>query len=192
MADSRRSSRLLCMRLLPFACPGAIFAWLACLAFAACLALGACNPPHHTTTTIGPGGKNIIQGEYETLGTTLLQKRMRLDEARQQACGKHVEKNRVTESGDDRPGDAEPDHHRERERHPVEGHRPAFPLLRGGVRHEGHRTRPDESAPEAVAHSHQGEQQRRRRERIEEQRSGIPEQPHLEGQFAPEAMLWTK
>ena len=39
-----------------------------------------------------------------------------------------------------------------------------------------------------MAHSHQGEQQRRRRERIEEQRSGIPEQPHLEGQFAPEAI----
>ncbi len=38
-----------------------------------------------TTNTIGPGGKNILQGEYETLGSTIIHKRFRLDEAQQQA-----------------------------------------------------------------------------------------------------------
>ena len=38
-----------------------------------------------TTTTVGPGGKNMIPSQYETLGATLLHKRLRLDEAQQQA-----------------------------------------------------------------------------------------------------------
>jgi len=38
-----------------------------------------------STTTVGPGGKNIILAEYESLGATLMHKRMRHDEARQQA-----------------------------------------------------------------------------------------------------------
>ncbi|GAC1468238.1 MAG: hypothetical protein NVSMB9_10710 [Isosphaeraceae bacterium] len=37
------------------------------------------------TSTIGPGGKNIIQAEYENIGSMLLHKRMRLDEVQQQA-----------------------------------------------------------------------------------------------------------
>src|SRR6185312_3825668 len=37
------------------------------------------------TSTIGPGGTNIIQAEYETLGTFLMHKKMRLEEVRQQA-----------------------------------------------------------------------------------------------------------
>ncbi len=38
-----------------------------------------------STTTVGPGGKNIILAQYETLGATLMHKRMRHDEMRQQA-----------------------------------------------------------------------------------------------------------
>ncbi len=37
------------------------------------------------STTIGPGGKNIIQTQYETLNLALLQKRTRLDDFQQQS-----------------------------------------------------------------------------------------------------------
>jgi capsular exopolysaccharide synthesis family protein len=37
------------------------------------------------TRTIGPGGTNIIQAEYENLGSALMHKRMRLEEIQQQA-----------------------------------------------------------------------------------------------------------
>jgi len=36
------------------------------------------------TSTIGPGGKNIIQAQYENLGALLMHKRMKLDEFQQQ------------------------------------------------------------------------------------------------------------
>jgi capsular exopolysaccharide synthesis family protein len=37
------------------------------------------------STTIGPGGRNILESEYVTLGAILMQKRMRLEDLKQQA-----------------------------------------------------------------------------------------------------------
>ncbi len=50
------------------------------------------------STTIGPGGKNVLEEEWQLLGNTLLQKRARLDELKQQALI-----TQLIPSGKDRP-----------------------------------------------------------------------------------------
>jgi capsular exopolysaccharide synthesis family protein len=51
------------------------------------------------SNTIGPGGKNIIQSQYETLGTVLMQKRMRLEDFQQQAWVSQLFPNRLAAQG---------------------------------------------------------------------------------------------
>src|SRR5207245_9626689 len=91
------------------------------------------------------------------------------DDAGQQARREDVEQGGVAEAGHDRTGDAESNHDSEGERHAVQRHGAALPLLGRGVRDEGHRTRTDEYAPDAVAHADEGEEARGRRERIDEE-----------------------
>ena len=58
--------------------------------------------------TIGPGGKNIIQAQYEMLGSLMIQKRARLDELQQQAWVAQLFPN-VKGQAEPRPGDGQID-----------------------------------------------------------------------------------